>query len=208
MASPLPPPRNGTGRGGDGVRRQISVVTVAVVFAVAFVVVYGLILAFGDPDAGEPKVVLRVEPQPRAPSEVVAQTPQASTGATPSSSGALIAANGVIISDPALTEQTPDGAVPIIAADGRRPMDLYARRFDSTDPRPRIAIVVSGLGIGEAITQSAIDKLPPGITLSFTPYGPQGLQSSVSAARAAGHEVLLELPMEPFDFPSNDPGPN
>src|SRR5262250_3861288 len=108
MASPLPHSRNGNGRGGDGVRRQISIVTVAVVFAVAFVVVYGLILAFGDPDAGEPKVVLKVEPQPRAPSEVISQTPQAPPGAAPSSSAALIAANGVVISDPTLTEQAND----------------------------------------------------------------------------------------------------
>jgi uncharacterized protein len=139
---------------------------------------------------------------------VIAQTPQGPAGTPPSSSAALIAGNGVIITDPALTEQTNDGPIPAIAADGRRPMDLYARPFDRTDPRPRIAIVVAGLGIGEAITQSAIDKLPPAITLSFTPYGPSGLQSSVSAARATGHEVLLALPMEPFDYPSNDPGPN
>src|SRR6185436_9079610 len=149
----------------------------------------------------------KVQPQPRGPSEVLSATPQ-TPGGGPSSAAALIAANGIVITDPALTEETTDGPVPVIAADGRRPMDLYARPFDRTDPRPRIAIIVSGLGIGEAITQSAIDKLPPAVTLSFTPYGPAGLQSSVSAARAAGHEVLLELPMEPFDYPSNDPGPN
>jgi len=159
----------------------------------------------GDPDAGEPKVVLKVLPQARGPNEVLAQAPPTPSG--PSSTAALIAANGVIITDPALTEATGDGPIPIIAKDGRRPMDLYARPFDKSDPRPRIAVIVAGLGIGEAITQAAIDKLPPAITLSFTPYG-TNLQSSVSAARAAGHEVMLELPMEPFDYPSNDPGPH
>ena len=29
----------------------------------------------------------------------------------------------------------------------------------------------------------------------------------VARAREAGHEVLLEVPMEPFDYPDNDPGP-
>ena len=205
MASPLPPGRNGNGR-SDSMRRQVSVVTVVMVLGVAFLILAALITLLGDPDAGEPRVVLKVGPQPRGPAEVLSQTPQSS--GSPSSSAALIAANGVVITDPALTEETSDGPLPIIAGDGRRPMDLYARPFDRTDPRPRIAIIVGGLGIGEAITQSAIDKLPPAITLSFTPYGPAGLQSSVSAARAAGHEVLLELPMEPFDYPSNDPGPN
>jgi polysaccharide deacetylase 2 family uncharacterized protein YibQ len=208
MASPLPPNRNGIDR-KSGTGRPFSVITVAVVFVVAFVVIYGLILIFGDPDAGEPRIVLKIEPHPQIPSEVISQTPPAQTGATaPASSASLIAANGTVITDPALTEKTNDGPVPVISADGRRPMDIYARPFDRTDPRPRVAIVVAGLGIGEAITQSAIDKLPPAITLSFTPYGPSGLQSSVSAARAAGHEVMLELPMEPFDYPSNDPGPN
>ncbi len=202
--APHTPPRRGT-----SARRQISVVTVIMVLGVAFLVVAALITVLGDPDAGEPKIVLKVGPQPRGPNEVLSQTntPRMPGGAASSTSAALIAANGVVITDPTLTEETSDGPVPIIASDGRRPMDLYARPFDRSDPRPRIAIVVGGLGIGEAITQSAIDKLPPAITLSFTPYG-AALQSSVSAARAAGHEVLLELPMEPFDYPSNDPGLN
>ena len=205
MASPVPPPgRNRNGR-SDSMRRQVSVVTMVMVLGVAFLIVAALITLLGDPDAGEPKVVLKVEPRLQMPTDVSAQPPP---GPAASTSGALLAANGVIITDPALTEKTNDGLVPIISADGRRPMDLYARPFDLTDPRPRIAIVVTGLGIGEAITLSAIDKLPPAVTLSFTPYGPAGLQSSVSAARARGHEVLLELPMEPFDYPSNDPGPN
>jgi len=206
MASPSSPD-NGNWRGGE-VRRQISVVTVVMVLGVAFLVLAALVSLLGDPDAGEPKIVLRIQPQPRGPSEVLSQTPPKQPGSTSStSSAALIAANGIVITDPALTEVTSDGAVPVIAGDGRRPMDLYARPFDRSDPRPRVAIIVGGLGIGEAITQSAIDKLPAAITLSFTPYG-SALQSSVSAARAAGHEVLLELPMEPFDYPSNDPGPN
>ena len=34
------------------------------------------------------------------------------------------------------------------------------------------------------------------------------LQEWVAQARTAGHEVLLELPMEPYDYPENDPGPH
>ena len=38
------------------------------------------------------------------------------------------------------------------------------------------------------------------------PYA-EGLQGWIDMARAHGHEVLLEAPMEPVDYPDNDPGP-
>ncbi|MDP1340887.1 divergent polysaccharide deacetylase family protein, partial [Klebsiella variicola] len=56
-------------------------------------------------------------------------------------------------------------------------------------------------------TAHAIETLPPEVTLSFAPYGPR-LQEWIDKAREAGHEVLLELPMEPFGYPQNDPGPH
>jgi polysaccharide deacetylase 2 family uncharacterized protein YibQ len=43
------------------------------------------------------------------------------------------------------------------------------------------------------------------VTLSFVPYA-QNLQSWIDKARAAGHEVMIELPMEPFDM-DEDTGP-
>jgi polysaccharide deacetylase 2 family uncharacterized protein YibQ len=99
----------------------------------------------------------------------------------------------------------PNGPLPIIASDGRTPFQAYKRPF-VPDGRPRIAIVVGGLGLNARATHTAIDTLPPEITLSFAPYA-EGLQAWVDAARARGHEVLLETPMEPMDFPDNDPGP-
>jgi polysaccharide deacetylase 2 family uncharacterized protein YibQ len=49
--------------------------------------------------------------------------------------------------------------------------------------------------------------VPGGVTLAFAPYG-RNLQDYVNQARAAGHEVLLQVPMEPMDYPTNDPGPH
>jgi uncharacterized protein len=66
--------------------------------------------------------------------------------------------------------------------------------------------VVGGLGISAAMTQRAIEKLPGPVTFAFAPYGAQ-VERDAAAARAQGHEVLLQLPMEPFDYPDNDPGP-
>lgn len=55
-------------------------------------------------------------------------------------------------------------------------------------------------------TDAAIRKLPPEVTLAFSPYSPR-LDELVKKARANGHEVMLELPLEPENFPSQDPGP-
>ena len=111
------------------------------------------------------------------------------------------------VPDPALVEETEQGPLPKIATDGRMPRDVYARPVPPGTPvMRRIALVVSGMGISESATAHAIETLPPEVTLSFAPYGP-GLQEWIAKARAAGHEVLLELPMEPFGYPQNDPGP-
>ena len=49
-------------------------------------------------------------------------------------------------------------------------------------------------------------KLPPAVTLAFTPYGADPTKL-VERARGLGHEILLQVPLEPFDYPDNDPGP-
>ncbi len=105
-----------------------------------------------------------------------------------------------------LTAPGPGGGMlPVIAPDGRTPAQAYARPFLSNG-RPKIALVIGGLGLNSKGTREAIEQLPPEITLSFVPYA-DGLQGWIDLARANGHEVLLEAPMEPNDFPDNDPGP-
>lgn len=106
-----------------------------------------------------------------------------------------------------LFEAGPGGPLPVTAPDGRRPSTAYARAFDGDASAPSIAIIVGGLGVSQSLTEAAIDNLPPEITLSFVPYA-RDLQMWMDRARAAGHEVMLELPMEPFDYPNNDPGPH
>ena len=98
------------------------------------------------------------------------------------------------------------GRLPVIAEDGRRSFDVYRRPFSNPAGRPTISIIIGGLGLNSRVTQAAIDELPPEVTLSFVPYS-RGLQTWVDRARAAGHEVMIELPMEPYDYPNNDTGP-
>jgi polysaccharide deacetylase 2 family uncharacterized protein YibQ len=105
-----------------------------------------------------------------------------------------------------LTAPGPGGAVlPAIAPDGRTPAQAYARPFQPNG-KPKIALVIGGLGLNAKATRQAIEQLPPEVTLSFVPYS-EGLQGWIDLARANGHEVLLETPMEPKDYPDNDPGP-
>lgn len=106
---------------------------------------------------------------------------------------------------PGMTAPGPGGLLPVIGKDGRTPFAAYARPFQSNG-KPKIALVVGGLGLNGAATRAAIEKLPPEVTLSFVPYA-DGLQGWIDLARANGHEVMLELPMEPLDYPANDPGP-
>jgi uncharacterized protein len=116
-------------------------------------------------------------------------------------------AGGHPIADPGLIEDTLQGPLPQIATDGRTPLALYAGRYDRADTRPRIAVIVRGLGVGIAGTTLALQRLPPAVTLAFTPFVAD-LQFRIDGARGKGHEVLIEVPMEPFDFPDSDPGPH
>ena len=108
-----------------------------------------------------------------------------------------------------LLETTRHGAIPKIGPDGARPSALYAHprtlppnRKDS----PRIAIVIGGVGISASGTADAFAKLPAPVTFAFAPYGAD-LEKLAQRARGDDHEVLLQVPMEPFDYPDNDPGP-
>ncbi|MGE0596870.1 MAG: divergent polysaccharide deacetylase family protein [Hyphomonadaceae bacterium] len=105
-----------------------------------------------------------------------------------------------------LVDQGPSGPLPIVAADGRTPAAAYARPATLQQGRPAIAVVIGGLGFNARATTQAIDELPPEVTLSFVPYA-SNLQSWIDRARARGHEVMLELPMEPFDPDADDTGP-
>ena len=117
----------------------------------------------------------------------------------------VILAGRALVADPALIENSPQGPLPRIADDGRTPMAAYAA--PALSGKFRIAIVVSGLGISAKATAAALAGLPAGVTLGFAPYA-MDVQRWVSEGRQLGHEALLELPMEPFDFPDSDPGPH
>jgi polysaccharide deacetylase 2 family uncharacterized protein YibQ len=109
--------------------------------------------------------------------------------------------------DQRLLEKTRYGMIPVIA-DGLKPFTVYAANADRVKAAkmPTVSIVIGGLGVGAAKTTDAIMKLPPAVTLAFTPYGADPTKLA-EQARARRHEILLQIPMEPYDYPDNDPGP-
>jgi len=69
--------------------------------------------------------------------------------------------------------------------------------------RPVIAVVIDDMGLDRK-RSARTAKLPGPLTLAWLPYA-QDLREQTKAARAAGHELMLHIPMEPSV--QADPGP-
>lgn len=111
--------------------------------------------------------------------------------------------------DPRLLETTRHGAIPKIGPDGARPSTVYAkpRQLSAAEKStPRIGIIVGSVGISASGTADAFSNLPAAVSFALAPYGAD-VDKLAARARSENHEVLLQVPMEPFDFPNNDPGP-
>jgi polysaccharide deacetylase 2 family uncharacterized protein YibQ len=151
-----------------------------------------------------PEIVMDLSPPPQ-PHQAAAPHLAAAPAPPPVAIDKIVMAGRALIADPALIENSPQGPLPRVADDGRMPMTAYAA--PALSGKFRIAIVVSGLGLSAKATRAALAGLPPAVTLAFAPYA-SDVQHWISQARQEGHEALLEVPMEPFDFPDSDPGPH
>ena len=100
-----------------------------------------------------------------------------------------------------------NGLKPALGPDGLIAWKEYARPFSGDDQLPRIAILVTDVGLNSKSSNAAIDKLPGQVDMAFSPYG-RNLQTWMDKARAKGHEGFLMIPTEPLNYPDNDPGPH
>jgi uncharacterized protein len=108
-----------------------------------------------------------------------------------------------------ITEISTQGPLPRIGPSGEKPSKVYERTASLNvihSDSPKIALLLGGMGLNAKLTQRAIKDLPADITLAFAPYG-NNLQDQVNKARNEGHEVFLQVPLEPIGFPANNPGP-
>lgn len=106
----------------------------------------------------------------------------------------------------ALTEQSPAGPLPKIASDGTKPWQYYAKPYIPSGSKPQVAIIITELGLNKNVTELAA-SLPDTVTLSMSPYAPTPEAWSKSL-RVRGHELMLDLPLEPIGYPTTDPGPD
>lgn len=104
-----------------------------------------------------------------------------------------------------LSRVSPFGRIPKPGPNGERAVKAYARPFTPPATKSKISLIIGGLGIDRTLTRRIINETPPEVTLSFAAHTP-GLQNWIDQARAKGHEVLLELPMESQDFNPAEPG--
>lgn len=205
----------------------------AVTFWVAVIAVVGAssAIALRDRPYREPNravVSVPVE-EPAAPAsgeQAAANTPPVSTRVDTGGSSIIRVnppsdGNEIVVSDPsakgqslrvahlpdrALIEETELGPLPVRAPDGRRAFDVYARPWSGARGA-RVAIVIGGLAVSQTGTQTAIESLPPEVTLAFASGG-NSIDRWMQTARQQGHEILMQVPMEPFDYPNVDPGRN
>lgn len=146
---------------------------------------------------------LRFPPESERPPEpVVPETPIEEKPVDPVDQPVTLAASR---HDP-LLERGRGGLLPKIGADGTQPWQYYARLFPQEDERPRIAIVLTDLGLQQSFLDAAIARLPGAVTFAF-PAGLKNAQPMIDRSRQQGHEVLLTIPMEPVGYPASDPGP-
>jgi uncharacterized protein len=154
-------------------------------------------------EQGQPKPVQTVAvPPPVAPPPGTPPPPEEET--------ASITLVDVPVAE--LVEESQYGPLPKVATDGRRPIDVYARpskyaaKVEPGAP-PRIAVLINGMGMSDGATAEAIKDLPAPVSVAYSAYG-RNIQDWVERTRDAGHEVLLQIPLEPLDYPTNDPGPH
>jgi polysaccharide deacetylase 2 family uncharacterized protein YibQ len=140
------------------------------------------------PPADKPAPMASLYPPPPPEKPAPAARAAATTDAAPQTPGRGLGPAAVL-------EAGPYGPLPRIAPDGRLPWIVNNGKFDHGTRLPRLGIVLTGLGLNPQVTEDAIVRLPPEITLAFVPYA-ENLPRWIQLAREFGHEVLISLPME------------
>jgi len=158
--------------------------------------------ALGNP-VGTPKDEVTLPVVTSQPAPVTSSGPRTITidGAPIDGSGSALVPAPIS----GLSKISAYGRVPAINAAGLTPLSAYKRPHSATSGKRPVSVIIGGLGVNRGLTTQAINELPADVTLAFAAHAP-GLQNWINQARAKGHEVLIELPMESADFNAAEPG--
>lgn len=144
------------------------------------------------------EVAVPMPPGP-APAPIVAMAPLAPPAPAPLPAPPS-AETATIVPPPGLEQPAP-APHPASEPAWRR----YAVPAPPAEGRARIAIIIDDLGLDRRRTARTIALKGP-VTLSFLAYA-EDLPQQTAAAREAGHELLVHVPMEPINR-AIDMGPN
>lgn len=103
-------------------------------------------------------------------------------------------------------EETIDGKLPVKKGKYQTPFQVYKKPFLLNREKPAVAIVILDYGLSTPVSKQALAMLPSTISLSLSSYSPEA-DMWQEHARADGHEVWLNLPVQRERFPLDDPGP-
>ena len=181
----------------------------------------GIALFTADPHGSEPYALASIPP--RAPRPPTPSRPAFSPPLDPAPTGSIM---------PSVTSAPPPGAPSIVQtaprtgpliidvakalADRRSGGAVVASTSGpaSVEPpaaakvaaaAPRVAIFVGGMGLSSVATRTATELMPSAVSFAFVPYG-ETVIAAVAAAKARGHEILLQVPMQ--NAGGGAPGPH
>lgn len=68
-----------------------------------------------------------------------------------------------------------------------------------------LGVIITGLGLDKNVTEAAF-RMPEEVALGFSPYA-EAVNKLVESAYSFGHEPFLNIPMQTYEYPFDDPGP-
>lgn len=199
--------------------KALGVATALVLTLFFGIVVWALIK--GTPLSGEPTALLQIHDDKNqvktasndvmpseAETDMSGGQAQVLIDVTPreKSGSRIINSYGGSVSD-GLIQPSKFGPLPKRAKNGRTPAGAYARKGPGRlDTKPRIAVLLTGLGLNQRLSKRAMQSMPADVSLAFSAYG-RHLGELINKAKSRGHELMLQVPMEPLDYPESDTGP-
>jgi hypothetical protein len=174
-------------------------------------------LAAPPPDAGAAAVAVSMPPTAEsggATASLPALAPEAGSAVSPDTPSSeaqapASASAGALPTETAMLPSRPEAMPPPETKTPSSEQPAWLR-FATAAPvdrgdKPRVAIVIDDLGLDRPRTERVI-ALAPAATLSFLAYSGD-LPRLTEAARRAGYEMIVHVPMEPVDT-KIDMGPN